>query len=91
MLNVAQLLYPQFIYGDGGSQRRLAAQNFGNSAQEEEINIILITAEHAVIKRAVQICSKSFNHNIYKAGYSSKIKIRLNKDFANNRNETLAN
>ena len=88
---VGQLLQPQLTFGDVDSQRRLVAQNFGNSAQEETTNITLINAEQAVIKKAVQICSKGFNQDIYKAGYSSKIKIGLNEDFANNRNETLAN
>ena len=91
MLYVGQLLYPQSTFGDAGSQRRLVAQDFGDSAQEEQINIFHTPAEQTVINKSVQIYSKSFNHNIDNARYSSEIKIRINEDFANNRNKSLAN
>ena len=42
-------------------------------------------------KKTSKFVLKVLNHNIYKAGYLSKIKIGLNEDFANSRNETLAN
>ena len=55
------------------------AQNFGDSAQEEQTNIFHTPAEQTVIKKPVQIYSKILTTTYTKRDIHQKLRLRLMK------------